>query len=199
MLFHYHYWTPHLEETEDYYLSQGFKVHQRVGKVDGKFKLFNPPLNWDDFRKDQILFRIIEMRRGFVNITIGYGKSVRFDHIGFLVGENEYKKICQNAMKLEWTVNHGDRRTFLNTTYGFKIELQKHHDVVEMNYSSTINRLNMSIRKEGLVKDLSLLFDNDISTIETSVENLVRIKEVEITDIKIEEIRDPNGVLLLNI
>ncbi len=37
MLFHYHYWTPYLEHMENHYLKLGFRVHQRIGKLDGEF------------------------------------------------------------------------------------------------------------------------------------------------------------------
>ncbi len=30
MLFHYHFWTPYVEETERFYLEQGFRISQRL-------------------------------------------------------------------------------------------------------------------------------------------------------------------------
>ncbi|MDL5376130.1 hypothetical protein ACNOIU_08090 [Exiguobacterium mexicanum] len=63
MLFHYHMWTPFVEETERFYKQLGFQVTQRIGKHDGDFTAFNPPLDWDDFRHQHILFRIIEMKK----------------------------------------------------------------------------------------------------------------------------------------
>jgi hypothetical protein len=38
MLFHFHYWTP-------------FTVHQRIGKYNGEYKYFNPPLTGMIFEK----------------------------------------------------------------------------------------------------------------------------------------------------
>src|SRR5690348_8851720 len=97
MLFHYHFWTPHLEAMENFYVAQGFRVHQRLGKFKGEFQSFNPPLTWDDFREKNILFRIIEMKKDNINITFGYGKRVMFDHIGFIVPDKEKEIICHNA------------------------------------------------------------------------------------------------------
>ncbi|MDQ1145960.1 hypothetical protein QE429_002787 [Bacillus sp. SORGH_AS 510] len=74
MLFHYHFWTPNLEEMENFYLNQGFRVSQRLGKYKGEFQSFNPPLSWDEFREQGVLFRIIEMKKGNVNISFGFGK-----------------------------------------------------------------------------------------------------------------------------
>lgn len=85
LLFHYHFWTPHLEETEKFYVENGFRTSLRTGKYQGEYQTFNPPLEWDDFRNKPITFRIIEVRRGAMNITFGFGKKVMFDHIGFLV------------------------------------------------------------------------------------------------------------------
>lgn len=82
------------------------------------------------FREKNILFRIIEARKGTVNITFGYGKKIRFDHIGYLVSMEEHNKICDNAKKMNWTIKVGERRTFITTPYEFKIELQVNNDVV---------------------------------------------------------------------
>lgn len=51
LLFHYHFWTPYVEETEKFYIENGFRVSLRTGKYKGDFQTFNPPLMWDDFRE----------------------------------------------------------------------------------------------------------------------------------------------------
>ncbi|CAL8901622.1 hypothetical protein BPJM79_50126 [Bacillus pumilus] len=45
----------------------GFEVKARFTK-DGSF---HPPLIWDDVREEQPTFRIVEMRKGQMNITFG--------------------------------------------------------------------------------------------------------------------------------
>lgn len=79
-LFHYHYWTPFVEETEQAYRSLGFEVKARFTK-DGSF---HPPLTWDDFREEQPTFRIVEMRKGQINITFGYSKKSFLITLAFL-------------------------------------------------------------------------------------------------------------------
>ncbi|MDZ5609942.1 hypothetical protein U2I54_23545, partial [Bacillus pseudomycoides] len=69
MLFHYHYWTPHLEEMENFYKNCGFRISTRIGKYNGEFQQFDPQLTWDDFRNQQILFLIIESIKCNINIT----------------------------------------------------------------------------------------------------------------------------------
>jgi hypothetical protein len=73
-LFHYHWWTKEVEQMEKFYMSIGFYVTLRVGKIEGEPKTFNPPLTWEDFRNKDITFRTIEMRSGQTNLTFGNGK-----------------------------------------------------------------------------------------------------------------------------
>ncbi|MGE6256851.1 hypothetical protein ACQKCU_02900 [Heyndrickxia sporothermodurans] len=73
-----------------------------------------------------IMFRIVEVRKGIVNITFGFVKRVMFDHIGFLVSNEEKFKICKQTQLLYLHVEEGERRTFITTPYKFRIELQTH-------------------------------------------------------------------------
>ncbi|MBC6973158.1 hypothetical protein H9I32_12455 [Bacillus sp. Xin] len=195
MLFHYHFWTPHLEEMENFYKKCGFRISTRIGKYNGEFQQFDPPLTWDDFRDKQILFRIIEARKGKINITFGYGKKVSFDHIGFLVSKEECETICKQAEKLHWKVDVGERRTFILTPYGFRIELQTHLDVID--YGGSIDELQkviMATKQTGLERDLSFLFRKEINSIETVRGNKTTLKHVYLRSFYLRKQTDPNGV-----
>jgi hypothetical protein len=199
MLFHYHFWTPYVEETEKFYLENGFRVSQRIGKYNGDFQMFNPPLTWDDFRNKKVLFRVIEVRKGAVNITFGYGKKITFDHIGFLVSEEEKSKICENAEKINWNVAKGDRRTFITTPYNFRIELQTNTDVIDsMNDNIKIQELKLETKKNGLENDLSVLFGSFFNNIYSVIGDAVTIKEAVIKGISSSPLVDPNGVIISN-
>ena len=199
MLFHYHFWTPYLEETEKFYVDNGFRIFQRIGKYNGDFQTFNPPLTWDDIRKKKIVFRIIEVRKGAVNITFGFGKKIMFDHIGFLVSEDEKGEICENAQKMNWKVDHDERRTFITTPYDFRIELQTSTDVIDcMNDDIKINILKLKTKMKGLEKDFSILFGKTIKNIAVEVGDEVTIKEVTIKGFGSGNSVDPNGVKILN-
>ncbi|MBM7583700.1 hypothetical protein JOC86_000237 [Bacillus pakistanensis] len=198
MLFHYHYWTPYLEETEKFYKKQGFKVHQRLGKYKGEFQSFNPPLDWDDFRSKVILFRIIEMKKGLVNITFGMGKRVKFDHIGFLLSKEEHDQVCLNAQALNWGVKITERRTFITTPYGFLIELQTHTDVIELEDRTFIKRLKILTKKKGLENDLEKLFGTPIESVASMGGEKVTIREAVIEGLPDRKTTDPNEVTLLN-
>jgi len=198
MLFHYHFWTPYVEETERFYVENGFRVSQRIGKYQGDFLNFDPPLMWDDFRERNILFRIIEVRKGNINITFGYGKKVIFDHIGFLVSNIEHDEICENVNKLNWKVEKGDRRTFITTHYNFRIELQTNLDIVDSDAKDIkIQELRLETKVTGLENDLHILFGKTVDTIKTVVGDKVTIKEAIIRDYPAKQIQDPNGVKII--
>ncbi|WP_134682813.1 hypothetical protein [Brevibacillus migulae] len=195
MLFHYHYWTPFVEETEAFYVANGFRITQRVGKYQGEFQHFDPPLTWDDFREKPILFRIIEARKGNVNITFGYGKQVRFDHLGFLVSSRDQAEICTNANQLRWEIDEGERRTFIHTPYGFRIELQIHTDVVDPGVEPAyLEHLLLETKAQGLEQDLERLFGMPVPSICSSVGSQIAIKEAVIHGLRSANLIDPNGV-----
>ncbi len=199
MLFHYHFWTPNVEETEQFYEDNGFRISQRIGRYQGEFLEFNPPLKWDNFREKNILFRIIEARKGSINITFGYGKKIIFDHIGFLVSNQELEQICENAVKLSWKVDKGERRTFIATPYSFRIELQTNTDVVDsLNSSIKLEELKLEIQKAGLESDLLTLFGNSKNRIHTEIGDLVTIKKAVINNLVSSPVVDPNGVKITN-
>ena len=198
MLFHYHYWTPFVEETEIFYVANGFRITQRIGKCEGAFQPFHPPLTWDDFREKQILFRIIEARKGNVNITFGYGKKIIFDHLGFLISPNDHEQICKNASQLYWETNVGDRRTFIQTPYGFRIELQIHPDVIDPGTdSASLEKLKLETKVEGLEHDLERLFGKPVVTISTTLGEQTSIKEAVINGLRSTNLMDPNGVRIV--
>jgi hypothetical protein len=195
VLFHYHFWTPHLEDMENFYKNQGFRVNQRLGKFEGTFQPFNPPLTWDDFKDKRILFRIIEMKKGNMNISFGYGKRVIFDHIGFLVTEAEKIKICENANVLNWKVEPGERRTFINTPHQFLIELQTHMDAIDGDgKKSDISKMVIATPTKGLKQDLAVLFGQVMQEIDHIHEEQLMLKSVKLSTVMDQEILDPNGV-----
>ncbi|XXM73175.1 hypothetical protein ACQ0QQ_04545 [Lysinibacillus sphaericus] len=156
-LYHYHHWTPKVKDLEDYYQQLGFKTISRVGRLDGKMQPFNPPLTWDDFKGEEIIFRIIEMVKGHTNVTFGQVNRDIFDHIGVLVSEEEYSRIVVRAGELDWAVNEGERRTFISTPWKFRIELQRRSGVVSEEQHTVIRQMEISVpftKHPGLVAQL---------------------------------------------
>lgn len=192
MLFHYHLWTPNVEATEQFYEKLGFAVTQRIGKTDGAFTAFDPPLTWDDFRDDGIRFRIIEMKRGAINVTFGHGKAVRFDHLGFLVTPEQRTLLLERAQQMDWTVQANERRTFIQTPYACRIELQTHHDAI-LSDGPHLKRLELSTKQVGFEQELKRLFGHAIDEVTTVPGDHTVLQQVIFTGEDREAV-DPNGV-----
>ncbi|MBV6685048.1 hypothetical protein KV679_15155 [Bacillus sp. JRC01] len=155
--FHYHWWTYKVEEMEAWYRGIGFETRQRIGRANGEMREFNPPLEWEDFRQEEVQFRIIEMVQGQVNITFGQGKRDRFDHIGFLVDDREHNEVLKNAALLGWRVDEGERRTFISTPWRFRVELQRRKEAVRSEAFPSLARLELNIDRPGRLSALAEL------------------------------------------
>ncbi|KPN13021.1 hypothetical protein AKG37_14110 [Bacillus australimaris] len=188
-LFHYHYWTPFVEETEQTYRSLGFEVKGRFTK-DGAF---HPPLTWEDFREEQPIFRIIEMRKGQINITFGYSKKVLFDHIGFLVSDEEYDQLLAQAKELNWPVQEGERRTFLSTPLRLRLELQRRTDVIETG-NNALHAMTIVVPDLSQTSEVDQLLSSMKQPILWQKGERLSLLNVIMTDDVGVDTTDPNGV-----
>ncbi|MCM2986985.1 hypothetical protein MCZ36_12700 [Bacillus safensis] len=188
-LFHYHYWTPFVEETEQAYRSLGFEVKGRFTK-DGSF---HPPLTWDDFREEQPTFRIIEMRKGQINITFGYSKKVLFDHIGFLVSDEEYAQLLAQAKELNWPIQAGERRTFLSTPLRLRLELQRRTDVIETG-TEALHAMTIAVPDLSQTPKVDQLLSPLHQPIHWQKGEQLSLLNVIMTDDDGVDTTDPNGV-----
>ncbi|RNB85041.1 hypothetical protein EDM56_19190 [Brevibacillus fluminis] len=195
-LFHYHHWTPAVEETESFYRDRGFHVTLRNGKVNGAFQRFDPPLEWKDFREQGVMFRIIEMVRGQINVTFGFGKENRFDHIGFLVTEGERVAICERAEAWGWEIERGERRTFVYTPYRFKVELQTRSDVVDAADNTEIARMVMGHKEVDVPDRLRQLLDDPLEQLSFEPCGQTGILEITLAEAEAVSGVDPCGVRL---
>ncbi|WNF51220.1 MULTISPECIES: hypothetical protein [Bacillus] len=192
-LFHYHYWTPFVEETEQTYRSLGFEVNGRFTK-DGSF---HPPLTWDDFREEQPTFRIIEMRKGQINITFGYSKKVLFDHIGFLVSDEEYDQLLAQAKELNWPIQAGERRTFLSTPLRLRLELQRRTDVIETG-TDALHAMTIAVPDLSQTAKVDQLLSPLHQPIHWQKGEQLSLLNVNMTDVDEMNTIDPNGVHIVN-
>ncbi|WP_298786696.1 hypothetical protein [uncultured Marinococcus sp.] len=199
MLFHYHHWTPYIEQTEAFYSRLGFRVSQRIGKYNGSYQSFDPPLGWDDFRGRPITFRIIEMRRGAVNITFGQGRRIMFDHIGYLVSERRLERICQQAETAGLRIQRGEKRTFISTSHSFRVELQTHQEAVDGLHSPfRLQSLSIETTTDGLEHEINQLLRPYSSRIQSLVTHRHALHSAQISHPAFEEVVDPNGVKLIS-
>ncbi|MGO0060597.1 hypothetical protein ACTID9_11410 [Brevibacillus fluminis] len=197
-LFHYHHWTPAVEETENFYRDRGFHVTLRTGKANGAFQRFDPPLAWADFREQGVMFRIIEMVRGQINVTFGFGKKNRFDHIGFLVTEGARAAICARAEAWGWEVERGERRTFVYTPYRFKVELQTRPDAVDAADGTEIAQMVMGHKEVDVPDRLRQLLDDPLEQLSFVTSGQTGIIEVMLSGAEAVSGVDPCGVRLVD-
>ncbi|WP_139207370.1 hypothetical protein [Halobacillus dabanensis] len=144
---------------EEFYNQLGFETKLRVGKYNGEMQAFDPPLEWEDFRDREIIFRIVEVVKGQTNITFGHGNRGIFDHIGVLVNETEYRQIIDKAKKEKLRINEGDRRTFISTPWKFRIELQRRKDVVTDKDHTIIHTMDIGLPFDVNPEFLASLLD----------------------------------------
>ncbi|MEH7686062.1 hypothetical protein V7192_10370 [Bacillus safensis] len=192
-LFHYHYWTPFVEETEQAYRSLGFEVKGRFTKSGS----FHPPLTWEDFREEQPTFRIIEMRKGQINITFGYSKKVLFDHIGFLVSDEEYAQLLAQAKELNWPIQAGERRTFLSTPLRLRLELQRRTDVIETG-TDALHAMTIAVPDLSQTAKVDQLLSPLHQPIHWQKGEQLSLLNVNMTDVDEMNTIDPNGVHIVN-
>lgn len=199
MLFHYHHWTPYIEQTEAFYVQLGFRVSQRIGKYNGSYQSFDPPLEWDDFRSKPITFRIIEMRRGAVNITFGQGKRVMLDHIGYLVDESRLERICQQAETAGLRIQRGEKRTFISTSHSLRMELQTHQEAVDtIDSAFRLQSLSIETTTDGLEQEINQLLHPYSSGLQSLITHRHALHSARISHPAFEEAVDPNGVKLIS-
>ncbi len=210
--FHYHWWTDKVEEMEAWYRGIGFETRQRIGRANGEMREFNPPLEWEDFRQEEVQFRIIEMVQGQVNITFGQGKRDRFDHIGFLMDDLEHDEVLKNAALLGWRVDEGKRRTFISTPWRFRVELQRRKEAVRSEAYPSLARLKLNIDRPGRLSALAELLgaeaeDKGETCLIRTADWELQLSRGQESSLKSVEVRqretltatDPVGVLMTSI
>jgi hypothetical protein len=62
-----------VEETENFYVDNGFRISQRIGRYQGEIQEFNPPLKWDYFRKP--FFVLLRQEKELLILLFWYGKN----------------------------------------------------------------------------------------------------------------------------
>ncbi|WP_044639815.1 hypothetical protein [Risungbinella massiliensis] len=196
-LFHYHHWLTELEEMETFYRELGFVVQLRLGrKKGGSWESIDPTLSWEEIKEQKILFRIIEMRRGVLNVTFGFGKETKFDHIGFLVGTSEKEKICQKASSFGWKIDDSrETRTFLQLPNDFRVELQEDPSYVGEDPLPKLTELAITLPEIEQVEQMRELFS--VPELEIEVGEEILLERVLLDDRDDYYLVDPTGVFIV--
>ncbi|WP_330633413.1 hypothetical protein [Halocatena halophila] len=132
-LFHLHFNTPALETATARLNEYGVPLQQRFGTVRGERVSVGPETQPpDEFRLKLQVHRI-----GAVNISLAPGQQPHFDHLGVFVADID--DVLTRARSREWSVRSNERRTFVMTPWGFRVELHPKSGArgVEFGRSST--------------------------------------------------------------
>jgi hypothetical protein len=126
-LFHYHLVTSQLREVEARYLAKlGFDLVARYGRVGEEHVAVEPGVPWEKLDHDGFKLRLSELERGAVNVVVqpGHWRVPRVDHIGVALDEDEFQAVLERATQWNLRVQeHGNRRTFVATNAGYRIEI----------------------------------------------------------------------------
>ena len=134
-LFHYHLVTSELRDVEARYLGKlGFNLVARYGRVGEEHVAVEPGTSWEQLDHDGFKLRLSELERGAVNVVVqpGHWRVPRVDHIGVALDEEEFQAVLGRATQWNLRVQeHGDRRTFVATNAGYRIEVHPPRDWIE--------------------------------------------------------------------
>ena len=134
-VFHYHLVTSELRDVEARYLGKlGFRLVARHGRIGDEQVAVGPGVSWEKLDRDGFKLRLSELERGAVNVVVqpGHWRVPRVDHLGIALGEDDFQSVLGRAMQWNLRVQeHGDRRTFVATNAGYRLEVHPRRDWIE--------------------------------------------------------------------
>ncbi|RDZ65205.1 hypothetical protein C5B90_02210 [Haloferax sp. Atlit-12N] len=117
-VFHLHYHVPDIDHATSVLSSHGIAPVARFGTAAGE----SVALAADDDAPDDFRLRLQTNRSGMADVTLTPGPRLSFDHLGVVVAD--VSAVVERATARDWPVTENERRTFLVTPWGFRIELQ---------------------------------------------------------------------------
>jgi catechol 2,3-dioxygenase-like lactoylglutathione lyase family enzyme len=131
-LFHYHLVTRKAREVEARYVAKlGFRLVARRGRVGEEPASFEPGISWEELDARGFRLRLSELERGAVNVVVQPGQWVlpRVDHLGIALDEDGFAEALERAAARGLRVQErADRRTFVATGAGYRLELHPPRD-----------------------------------------------------------------------
>lgn len=133
-LYHLHYHVPDVDYAGHVLSEQGLPLHNTFGLGDGEMISLQP----DTAIPEEIRFRLYVSQRGYANVTLIPGKHVQFEHLGIIT--TKFDSIIARAEAAGWYIHGLEKpRTFLNTPWGFRIELHPEGTRIEESLGSWDN------------------------------------------------------------
>ncbi len=116
-LFHLHFNTPAVTVAAERLAGAGLQLQRRFGSVRGDSIALGP----DEGTPDDFRLKLQTHQYGVVNVTLAPGRQPHFDHFGLQVTGVE--EVRAKAESRGWSVRSNDRRTFVMTPWGFRVEI----------------------------------------------------------------------------
>ncbi|SEK53584.1 VOC family protein [Haloferax larsenii] len=117
-VFHLHYHVPDVDAAAAALSSFGITPAARFGSVEGESVALAP----EEDEPSGFRLRLQTNRGGTADVTLTPGPKLAFDHFGVVV--EDVSAVVERATARDWSVTENERRTFLVTPWGFRIELQ---------------------------------------------------------------------------
>ncbi|KAB1196736.1 MULTISPECIES: VOC family protein [Haloferax] len=117
-VFHLHYHVPDVDYAASVLSAHGIEPAERFGSVDGE----SLALSAADTPPEPFRLRLQTNRGGVADVTLTPGPRLDFDHFGVVV--EDASAVVERARERDWSVTENERRSFLLTPWGFRIELQ---------------------------------------------------------------------------
>jgi len=134
-VFHYHLVTSKPRLVEARYLGKlGFELVARYGWLGEQSHWFAPGKSWDELDALGFRLRLIELRRGAVNVVVqpGLWDVPRVDHLGVALDEDAFLSALERASDLDLKIqDHPGKRTFITTEAGYRLEVHPPRDWID--------------------------------------------------------------------
>jgi hypothetical protein len=142
-LFHYHLVTSRVREVEARYIGKlAFSLVARHGRIGEDLTSYEPGVSWSELDAIGFKLRLTELEKGAVNVVVQPGQwpTPRVDHLGLVLGEDEFETTLERAERNELRVQeHGGRRTFVSTNAGYRLELHPPREWIEELLSQSVD------------------------------------------------------------
>jgi hypothetical protein len=134
-LFHYHLVTSELRDVEARYVGKlGFDLVARYGRIGENHVTVESGSSWEELDGQGFRLRLSELQRGAVNVVVqpGHWRVPRVDHLGVVLDEADFQAVLERATLWNLPVQErGNRRTFVSTNAGYRIEVHPPRDWIE--------------------------------------------------------------------
>ncbi len=133
-LFHYHLVTSEVRDLEARYVGKlGFELVARHGRIGESSVTVEAGVGWDELDAQGFVLRLSELERGAVNVVLqpGHWRLPRVDHLGVALDDDDFEAVLMRAAGWNLPVQErNNRRTFVSTNAGYRVELHPRTDWV---------------------------------------------------------------------